>query len=184
MTELQVRKAVIPDIAVIAKFNHALKTSHVWQMQQSQMENGVLTRFVETALPREMRIGYPQSPELLESRWGDLSCVYIGCIDHAPVGYITINTYFSSHVAWIKDLVVEEIWRRKGIASRLMDTAISWAQERCVDKMTLEMSSKNYPTICLAEKLNFEYSGFNDNYFKNEDIAIFFTRNLRKRISG
>lgn len=184
MNVLQIRKAVLPDIVELIRFDHSLKTSCVWQMQQNQTQSGVITQFIETQLPRQMRINYPQSPEMLEARWGDLSVIFIGCIDNAPVSYISINSFFSPHVAWIKDLVVDEIWREKGIAASLINAAIEWAKERSLDKMTFEISSKNYPAICLANKLNFEYSGFNDNYFKNGDIALFFTRNLRKRIGG
>ena len=38
---------------------------------------------------------------------------------------------------------------------------------------------KNYPAICLAEKMGFELCGYNDHYFANNDIAIFFSKWVR-----
>lgn len=184
MIDVLIRKGVAPDIGIISRFNHSLKTSHVWQMQQSLADGEISTRFIETSLPREMRIIYPRSPELLESRWGDFSAILIGCIDHTPVGYIALNAFFATNLVWVKDLVVDVLWRKKGIATKLINTAVDWAKARGIYRITLEMSSKNFPTINLARKLNFEYSGFNDNYFQNNDIAVFFTRNLRKDING
>ncbi len=182
--QMQIRKAVRPDIEVILHFNHATKTSRVWQMQQSEENGELTTRFIETQLPREMRIPYHHSPEELEEKWNELSLILVGCIDQTPIGYITLDSCFSSDLILIRDLVVHDVWRRQGVASRLIETAISWAKERGYQRLLLEMSSKNFPAVSFAKKSGFEYSGFNDKYFSNRDIAIFFTRDLRIRLRG
>jgi len=184
MENLLIRKAVRPDIEVIKHFDHAMKTKRVWQMQQSDIDGELETRFIETHLPREMRIVYPHSPELLEVKWNDFSGIYVACADQVPVGYISLVSYFSPDLVWIKDLVTNEIWRRKGVASKLIEMSITWAKDRDIQRVLLEMSSKNFPGISLAKKAGFEYSGFNDNYFMNRDIALFFTRDLRNRVRG
>jgi ribosomal protein S18 acetylase RimI-like enzyme len=38
------------------------------------------------------------------------------------------------------------------------------------------MQSKNDPAIAMATKLGFKFFGFRDNYFPNDDLAIFFGR--------
>jgi hypothetical protein len=45
--------------------------------------------------------------------------------------------------------------------------------------MILEMQSKNYPAIQLAQKLGFDFCGYNDNYFDNQDIAILFSKPIK-----
>jgi len=179
MPEILVRPAVSPDIENLSRFDHSGRTSRVWQMNQDVGEAEIRTGFKETTLPRDMRIKYPRSPETLLNRWKDYSLILVGCIDHAPVGYITLSTMFAPEMVWVKDLVVQEGWRRKGIATTLIRAATDWAIARKFFRMTIEMSSKNYPAISLVKKLGFEYSGFNDNYFKNNDLAIFFARFLR-----
>lgn len=182
--QLLIRKGVRPDIQVLSRLDHAIKTSRVWQMQYGEENGEVTTKFVETQLPREMRIQYPHSPEILEEKWGDFALILVGCIDNAPIGYLTVHACFPVGLLRINDMVVGEIWRRKGFASKLIETAIGWAKERGFYRLSIEMSSKNYPAISFAKKLGFEYSGFNDNYFSNRDIAIFFTRDLRIRSRG
>jgi RimJ/RimL family protein N-acetyltransferase len=41
------------------------------------------------------------------------------------------------------------------------------------------MSSKNNSAIRLAQKLGFEFCGYNDQYYENKDIALFFGRLIR-----
>jgi len=176
MMNLKIRPAVSPDIERLTKLNHRTLTSRVWQMSQSMDANGIHTSFIEVNLPREMKLAYTRSPDLLEAIWKNFSVILVGCVDEAPVGYITLNASFSPEIIWIKDLVVDDLWRRKGVATSLYLSACEWGTKRNYLRINLEMSSKNYPGIKLAGKLGFEYCGFNDSYFKNNDIAIFFSR--------
>jgi len=179
MAEVLVRQAVSPDIELLAKFDHSIKTDCVWQMSQNLESGKIITTFTENHLPREMRLPYPKSPDSLLERWKDYSSVLVACIGNIPVGYITFSTVFSPDMIWIKDLVVDDLWRRRGIGTSLIKATNDWGSARHYIKMTLEMSSKNYPAISLVKKFGFEYSGFNDNYFNNNDIALFFSRYIK-----
>jgi ribosomal protein S18 acetylase RimI-like enzyme len=76
-------------------------------------------------------------------------------------------------------MVVRPDTRRKGIASGLVLAAQEWAAERRCRRILLEMQSKNFPAICLAIKLGYEFCGYQDQYFANQDTALFFTRFMR-----
>jgi len=179
MPEVLIRPAVSPDIEVLSKLNHSIDTIKVWQMSQSGDTGQVATMFNEVQLPRAMRIHYPKSPDMLLERWEDYSTVLVGCVGGVPVGYITLISLFIPDMIWIKDLVVDDPWRRQGIGLSLVRAANDWGGLRKYRRMTLECSSKNYPAICLAKKAGFEFSGFDDNFFRNNDIALFFSRSLK-----
>lgn len=179
MAEILVRQAVSPDIELLAKFDHSVKTDRVWQMTQSSDSGNIVTTFTENHLPREMRLTYPKSPDSLLERWKNYSSVLVACINKVPAGYIAFNASFSPELVWVKDLVVDELWRRKAVATALIQATNEWGLARHYLRMTIEMSSKNYPGICLAKKCGFEYAGFNDNYFNNNDIALFFSRFIK-----
>jgi ribosomal protein S18 acetylase RimI-like enzyme len=68
--------------------------------------------------------------------------------------------------------------RRKGIGSRLVLAAQAWARQHGHDRLVLEMQSKNQPAIKLAHKLAFDFAGYNDRYYENQDIALFFAKRL------
>jgi GNAT superfamily N-acetyltransferase len=182
MAEILIRQAVSPDIELLSKFDHTVKTECVWQMTQNVDMGQIVTSFTENHLPREMKLPYPKSPDSLIERWKHYSSVLVACINNIPVGYIAFDATFSTDIVWVKDLVVDDLWRRKAVATSLLQAANNWGTSRKSTRMTIEMSSKNYPAICLAKKNGFEYAGFNDNYFNNSDIAIFFSRFINKNL--
>jgi GNAT superfamily N-acetyltransferase len=81
--------------------------------------------------------------------------------------------------AWVTDLVVIRRLRRQGIGSALLLSAQDWARGRGCFRLVLEMQPKNYPAICLAQKLGFDLCGYNDRYYTNHDIALFFAKSVR-----
>ncbi len=179
MSEILVRQAVSPDIELLSRFEHSTKTDRVWQMMQQAEEGNIATSFIETRLPREMRLSYPKSPDTLLERWKNYSNVLVACIQNVPAGYISYLSNLMPGQIWIVDLVVDELWRRKSIATSLIQAVQDWGAARGYARMAIEMSSKNYPAMCLAKKCGFEFAGYNDHYFNNNDIALFFSRFLK-----
>jgi ribosomal protein S18 acetylase RimI-like enzyme len=95
------------------------------------------------------------------------------------VGYIAVEECISPKTAWITDLVVDVEARRKGIASALVLAAQEWGRRRRNRRVILEMQSKNFAGARLASKLGFEFCGYNDHFYSNQDIALFFAQYLR-----
>ena len=180
MAEVKVRTAVSPDFLLLSAFNHTVKTEMIWQMDRIA-ENGFETsNFREIRLPRPIQVDYPYSVDNLLDRSKTMAVVLLACMDEVPVGYIGLSTLQAGSTSWIRDLAVHERWQRRGFASVLLKAAHDWSIERDIHRITLEMSSKNYPAICLARKLGFEFGGYNEYYYPNNDIALFFTRFFRK----
>jgi ribosomal protein S18 acetylase RimI-like enzyme len=111
--------------------------------------------------------------------WSRRSALLVGLMNNALVGYISLMEGISPTTAWVTDLVVAPQVRRNGIASALILAAQDWARPRKNRRMILEMQSKNLPAIRLALKLGFEFCGYNDHFYSNQDIALFFAQFLR-----
>ena len=71
MPEIEIRPAIVDDIAFITKLEHNYETRYVWQMQFTQKEdrNDITTNFRRVRLPRTFRVDYPRSPNNLTSDW-------------------------------------------------------------------------------------------------------------------
>jgi ribosomal protein S18 acetylase RimI-like enzyme len=82
-------------------------------------------------------------------------------------------------VAWITDLVVSPESRRQGVASTLLLAAQEWGSTRGHRRLFLEMQSKNYPAIRMAQKHGYEFCGYNDHYYLTQDVALFFARAVK-----
>jgi len=116
---------------------------------------------------------------LNEENWLHNLAVLVATVAQVPVGYINLSDQFASKAVWITDFAVREDSRRQGIGSALVLAAQEWGAEHGFRKAILEMQSKNHPAVQLARKLGYEFCGYNDHYFSNQDIALFFSRSLR-----
>ena len=95
------------------------------------------------------------------------------------VGYVRIQEVLENQSAVIKDLAVEQSIRRQGIGTALVLAAQNWSIQRANRRLMLEIPPKSYPAIKLAFKLGFDFSGYNDSYYPNKGIALFFSKYLK-----
>jgi ribosomal protein S18 acetylase RimI-like enzyme len=178
MPEVQIRPTVATDLTAIMAIDHACQSDYVWQMDANQEETQTAIVFREIRLPRSVSVPYPRSVEALSETWSRRAGMLTGLVDGAVIGYVRMNDVIIPHTAWLTDIVVSPRYRRQGVATTLILAAQTWAGDRHNGRMLLEMTSKNVPAIRLAQKLGFEFCGYNDAYYETQDIAIFFGRSI------
>ena len=176
-----IRQAVSTDIPHLIELDHSYSTDHVWQMALQPGSPGVEVAFREVRLPRPMRVRYPRRVERLADEWTDRSLVIVGDVDERVAGYLALAPAPAPDAVWVTDLAVDPAFRRQGLGSRLLAEAIGWARARSQSRLFLEMQSKNYPAIRLAQKMGFVFSGYSDFFYPNEDISLFFSLDLLSR---
>jgi GNAT superfamily N-acetyltransferase len=174
-----IRKAVSSDIPVLVELDHGYNTDHVWQMAVEKEANALGFTFRETRLPRPMRVRYPRRPELLIEDWTHKAAVLIAEGEGDPMAYIVLQEGPAEDAVWVTDLVVDLRHRRQGVATKLLHAARSWCLERDIGRLFLEMQSKNYPAIRLAKKNGFIFAGYSDQYYPDQEIALFFSGSFR-----
>lgn len=175
-----IRPAVNADVEYLTKFDHSVETQSVWQMDQFGDKETIQIRFQEARLPRTMKVLYPYNQAALGERWRFHTLTLVACISNAPVGYVSVSTLIALHQLWVKDLVVDQNWRRQGIATGLLRAVRDWGVERNFLTLLLEMSSKNYPMINMCKGLGFQFCGYHDHYFNGGDIALFFIKQMKQ----
>ncbi len=173
-----IRHAVSTDIPALIGLDHSYSTDHVWQMSLQPAAPGVEVAFREVRLPRPMRVGYPRSVERLADEWTERSAVWVGEIDERLAGYLAAAPAPAPDALWVTDLAVEPAFRRQGLGRRLLAEAIGWGRARHQARLFMEMQSKNFPAIQLAQKMGFVFSGYSDFFYPNEDISLFFSFDL------
>jgi ribosomal protein S18 acetylase RimI-like enzyme len=179
MPQIEIRPAVSPDIIELINLDHSCKTSYVWQMDRNINEGQFQITFREIRLPRPIQVPYPRLAETLADEWQLAAGLLVATHNGKLVGYTKLNEVDEIHTVVIKDIVVDNALRRQGVGTTLILAVQNWAIQRNNRKLMFEMPSKNFPAIKLAFKLGFEFSGYNDSYYPNKDIALFFSRFLK-----
>lgn len=175
---ITLRPAGEEDMATLAGFDHGYSTEYVWQMEVDSTPPRTGAHFREMRLPRLMQVTYPRSKDGLADLLTQRNLLLLAEAGGQPVGYVALSTSLVPGTAWLTDLVVAASQRRRSVGSRLVLAAQSWARERGQQRLVLEMQAKNYPAIQLAKKLAFDFAGYNDRYYNNQDIALFFAKRL------
>jgi GNAT superfamily N-acetyltransferase len=175
MTEINIRPANSTDIPKMISVDHNYATGHVWQMTLDLTDIQTQVSFREVRLPREVHVNYPRITRRLVDDWTKRDLLLLAEEDEIVRGYISVRLGLAPASAWVDDLAVDRIFRRNGIGSALVLAAQDWCGKKGIHRITLEMQPKNYPAIQFAYKLGFDFSGYNDQYYRDQEIAIFFS---------
>jgi ribosomal protein S18 acetylase RimI-like enzyme len=179
MPEISIRPAIDTDIEPMMEIEHHYTSDHVWQMDFRQEGSETHISFRQIQLPRSVQVKYPRDYHSLADHWTQRDGLLIAELAGEVIGYISITRNELLKASWATDLAVKRQHRRQGVASALVISAQEWASQQGGRRLILEMQPKNYPAIQLAKKLGFELCGYNDHYFANHDIALFFSKWLR-----
>lgn len=166
------------ELQACSALDHSYHTEQVWQMDVRDDGDDMAVRFRLVHLPRTMQVCYPRDSEKLLQLWEQRDCFLVAVADDVVLGYVNMHLDSVNEKGWIRDLVVGAPFRRRRLGSALLEQAARWASMRGTRHLTLEMQTKNYPGIQFAHKHGFVFCGFNDRYYTNQDIAIFYGKTL------
>lgn len=179
MPEIEIRPAISSDIPHLVALDHNYVSDFTWQMEVKSEESKIRVNFRQIRLPRSVRVEYPRLPARLVDEWIKLDEILIAIYEEAIIAYISLKLNLIPHTTWVKDLVVTPSLRRQGIGSALVLAAEEVGLHHENRRILLEIQPKNYPALQLARKLGFDFCGYNDHYYNNRDLVLFFAKPLR-----
>jgi ribosomal protein S18 acetylase RimI-like enzyme len=176
-----IRDGLSGDIPDCLQLDHGYETDYVWQMQVNHDEGWRIDFKIER-LPRALQATYPSSEERLRAGLAPEQCFLVATTrDEEPevIGYLSMRGDQAYKIGHVQDIVISRTYRRHQIATRLTKVAGLWAREHHLTSLMIETQTKNYPAIRFCEGAGFNFCGFNDRYFPNRDIAVFFSQSVR-----
>lgn len=179
MSDIELRPTLATDLSRLMAFDHSVKSDSVWQLELRRESGQVTAMFREVRLPRVITVAYPHNPFALADDWVRKSMMYTAFIGSDPVGYVSLLERGTASVVWITDVVVDVANRRKGVGAALLAAGQDWAASRSHRRLIFEMQAKNLPAIRLAQKFGYEFCGYNDHHYLNQDVALFFAKVLK-----
>lgn len=175
---LLVRKAVSTDIEKIALFELDYTTEYVWQMDGAEGDRQQTVNFRQVRLPRQIRVLPQRDVKRVVRTWQDRRLFIVAERGDRLMGYLAIDSSTLEDVGWIADLGVDRMYRRQGVGSALLTSAMQWAAQVGVRRLVAELQAKNQPGIGFFKQHGFLFCGYNDLYYANQDVALHFGRNL------
>lgn len=179
LASFEIRPAVASDLPRMMSLDHSSLSDYVWQLELRREAGQVAANFREVRLPRSIEVRYPRNPASLADEWTRRDLVLVAVNDGLAIGYLCAIEDRAAAVTAVIDLIVAPDQRRKGTASSLLLAAQAWSLERNGHRILLEMQSKNHACIRLAQKLGYDFCGYNDQYYPTQDVALFFGRSIK-----
>ena len=176
---MDIRPATLADLNACLSLDHGCETDHVWQMQDQRSKVRVNVSFDIVRLPRRMRLQYPRDLEQLVEDWQRGEGFFVAEVDGEVRGYVDLIVLPWQGLGRVVNLAVDRGFRRRRLATMLIGHACRWAREHGIKTVLLEATTKNHPALSLYQKQGFRFCGFNDHYYLNQDIAVFFAQTLR-----
>jgi ribosomal protein S18 acetylase RimI-like enzyme len=178
-SSIYVRPARASDFDMCVQLDRISTTDHVWQMVFDDSEDTLAASFRPLQLPRSMNFPYPRSGEGLLQTWRVSACSFVAVWDRQVVGYGCARDEPTQSLCWITDIIVDRPLRRQGIGSKLLQAVRRWALDNNLRCIITEAQTKNYPAIRFYKKQGLAFCGYNELYYPNQDIAVFFGEVLR-----
>ncbi len=176
---MDIRLATLADLNASLTLDHDWVTDHVWQMKFRESDSDVQVTFQAVRLPRRMRVQYPRNVEQLVEDWERDEGFWVAEVDGEVRAYVDLIVHPWQRMGWVVNMAVDRDYRRRGIGTALIRRARQWAWEQGLQSLVVEATTKNYPALCLYQKLGFQFCGFSDHYYVNRDIALFFVQSRR-----
>jgi ribosomal protein S18 acetylase RimI-like enzyme len=178
-TPFTIRAATDNDIAACLQLDLSYETEYAWQMDVRDDDGRIMVGLGTVRLPRLMRVVYPREPGAFVIPDAKHGHFVVAETSEVVCGYLMMRFDVGRSTAWITDVALGRAWRRRKIGSALLQNAYQKAQEQKLRRLTVETQTKNYPGICFLQKNGLTFCGFNDRYFPNHDIALFFGQNVQ-----
>lgn len=175
---MHIYRADLRDLTACLNLDGSYETDHVWQVTQRQDDEQVVTQFQVIRLPRAMHVAYPGWSEALlaHQQRGDL--IMVAAEANEVRGYIDQETQPDQGIAWVHHLVVAPAWRRQGVGTALLTRGMQHARQLGLSHVMTVVQSKNYPATCFLNRHGFKFCGYNERYYRNRDIGLYFVRGL------
>ncbi len=173
-----IRAGTTADLKECIALDDSFETEYVWQMDGKWQPSAIDIAFRLRHLPRPMRVTGLISGEDVTNDFRSGGMLFIA-YEQGVKGYLDLTVSEWNQAAMINNFAVAPEFRRQGIGTLLMRTALDWARKQRLRVALLDTSTKAYPAICFYQKQGFTICGFNDQLYPNRDIALYFSQSLR-----
>lgn len=188
--DLEIRAAGEADLAACCALEHGYTSRYVWQLSARDSSGSPAMRFQRLRLPRPLEVDDAPPRALLAHSLlppgGMLVAEERRESETRILAYLTLIHERELALTRITRLVTTRPRRGEGIGSALLAAAARQARARIAadetgraQRLRLETRCTNYPAIQFCRRAGFLFSGYDEQYYADGEIALFFSRPLQ-----
>lgn len=155
-------------------------TESVWQLRSQQNGETYESVLEPVRLPRPLTLRDPLWGADGVASVGDDGVLLVAESLLGVVGFALVIADAVRNVNQIVMLAVAGHARRQGIGQRLLAATIDAARGRGGRAVCTTLQARNHPAIDFVRAAGFALSGYDEQYYPSNDVALFFAHRLRK----
>lgn len=175
---MNIRPASIADIKQCEGCDCSYATQFIWQMDEEVASDSIGVTFRRLRIPRSMEARYPLETTDLFEVWRRRECFLVAEEAGTVYGYLDMVVHRPTWQGQIKHLVVHRPYRRRGVATLLLEGSERWARGSELSAIATVVQSKNDPAMRFLIKRGYTFHGFVDHYFSNGEMGLFYSLDL------
>ena len=179
MAEIEIGAATIEEYPQIAAMDLSFESDYVWKTQMLEGLDSFESSFQRIRLPKTIRVSFQAySAANLESlivHQEVLSVRY----EEKVIGYVRLEKDETVNRLILKTGGVMPAYRNKGVGSALLDHIAEIARDNRIRSIVCMVQAKNDPTIHFLLARGFLFCGYQEFFFRNMEIGLFFSKNVR-----
>ena len=179
MAEIEIGVAELEEYPQIAAMDLSFESDYVWKTQTLEEYESFESSFQRIRLPKTIRVSFQAyssaNLETLIRNREILSVRY----DDRVIGYVRLERDETVNRLMLKTGGIMPEYRNKGVGSVLLDQVTEIARHNSLRSIVCMVQAKNDPAIHFLLSHGFVFCGYQEFFFRNMEIGLFFSKNVR-----
>lgn len=179
MAEIEVRMANPDDLPVLKEMRLDFDSDYVWKSQMIEDLDTYSVSLQNIRLPKTIHVGFqvPDAARLEQMVMRrEILCAER---ENRVVGYLRLEQDENPNRLMMKTGGVHEDFRRRGIMKTMLRVVQDMALRNHFNQLVVTVQAKNDPAIRLLNSQGFHFCGYQEFFFVNLEIALFYSKNIR-----
>ena len=179
MAEIEIGAAAMEELTQIAQMDLSFESDYVWKTQMLEGLDSFESSFQRIRLPKTIRVSFQAystaNLETLIQRREILAVRY----EEKVIGYARLEQDETVNRLVVKSGGIMPEYRNKGVGSALLDRICEIAHYNRIRSLVCMVQAKNDPAIHFLMARGFVFCGYQEFFFRNMEIGLFFSKNIR-----
>ena len=179
MADIEIGAASIDEYEQISLIDLSFESDYVWKTQMLEGFDSFESSFQRIRLPKVIRVPFQAySTSNLRNQILQREILAVR-YEEKVIGYVRLEKDETVNRLIVKTGGVMPSYRCKGVGSALLDHISDIARDNRIRSLVCMVQAKNDPTIHFLLARGFQFCGYQEFFFRNMEIGLFFSKNIR-----